>query len=137
MPHPVPDDWSITRSRDDDGSGGNNIQCIAREEWEEVFCHWRILIKMVHMISIRQPASPIYDYAAGIQREGNIHITCTCRFRNLQAALQHLTVAFLLLLFHFYNVVGRNTLQDTNLILNHLDNVTADIALDDDLVQPL
>ena len=69
------------------------------------------------------------DYMTLVRCEDNVHITFTFS--------QRLAVAFLFLLFHLYNVVGRNPLQEANLILNHLDDVSADIALNDDLVQPL
>ena len=49
----------------------------------------------------------------------------------------YLAIAFLFLLLHFHNVIGRDALQDTHLLLDHFDDVSTDIALDDDLIQPL
>ena len=66
--------------------------------------------------SIRQLASPVYDYAAGI-----------------------LTAGFLLL-FHLHNIVGKDTSAfrtPTWSGPDHLDDIAADGPLDDDSFQPL
>lgn len=46
-------------------------------------------------------------------------------------------VSFLLLILNKYDIVCWDSLQDTRTFLNHLEDLVADVALDDDLVLAL